>query len=162
MRKIKIILICCCFCLFMICCKTDSKDARIEHIKTELAGCAEKFDLEDDDMQNIYPKIDDVIVTITISEDSFNVFVGIEFTCKVEPFETEVEIIDDILCMHIKDICYDQDNNKEICGYARCYCSYTFDFAFNYQGELNQKYKILFHRGLAPEGIFILSEGIIN
>jgi hypothetical protein len=143
--------------------KPESKPEKfeIEHVKTELGGCnIQQYDLNRGSME-----IENDTVIITISEDSINVFVGFKFTCKVEPFETQVEIIDDILYMYIKDICYDYDGNEVNCGYERCYCYYTFDFVFNYDGAINQKYKILLYKGLLlgdEEPISIISEGIIN
>jgi len=133
----------------------------IEHVKTKLGGC----NIQLPNLTRGGMEMENDTVIITISEDSVNVFVGLTFTCKVEPFETQVEIIDDVLYMHIKDICYDYDGNEVNCGYERCYCYYTFDFVFKYQGEINQEYKILLYKGLLlgdEEPISIISEGIIN
>ena len=138
------------------CDKADKYEKfEIEHVKTELGGCNVK-------------KGDTVIesdtVIITVSENSINLFVGLKFTCKRDPFETQVEIIDDVMHVHIIDTC---DGYDEIGGscYMRCYCYYTFDFVFNYQGEINQKYKILLHkslRGGSEDPISAISEGVIN
>jgi len=133
----------------------------IEHVETELGGC----NLTMPNLNRGDTVIDGDTVIITISENSVKVFVGLMFTCKAEPFETQVEIIDDVLCMHIKDICYDYDGNETDCGYQRCYCYYTFDFAYNYEGEINQKYKILLYknmRGVGEDPISIISEDVIT
>jgi len=130
------------------------KEPKIVHLKTELGGCNLGIsDLKRDDEDNT--------VIITISEDVVNVFVGIKFQCKIDPFETQIETIDDVLFMHIKDICEDNEKNC----YERCSCYYTFDFVFNYQGIINQKYKILLHQTYpfyGEEPIIIISEGIIT
>ena len=133
--------------------------SEIEHVKTELGGCNAKNDLTRSDSD-----VERDTVIITISENFVNVFVCLEFTCKRDPFETRVEIIDDVMYMHISDTCDGYDEIKGDC-YARCYCHYTFDFVFEYQGEINQKYKILLHKNLRGDGeepISIFSEGIIT
>ena len=133
----------------------------IEHVKTELGGC----NIQQPNLKRGSMEIENDTVIITISKDSVNVFVGLKFTCKVEPFETQVEIIDDVLYMHIKDICYDYDGNEINCGYERCICHYTFDFVFKYQGKINQKYKILLHQNhqfYGEEPIFTISEGVMT
>ncbi len=137
------------------------KNSNMLYLKTELGGCNVKNsrgESEDSDIKN------DTVI-ITVSENSVNVFVGLTYTCKVEPFETQVEIIDDVLYLYIKDICHDDDGNEVDCGYERCHCYYTFDFVFNYEGELNQKYKILLYKNIRAdweEPISIFSESIIN
>jgi hypothetical protein len=139
----------------------DVPNGNILYKKTELGGCnIRQLNLNRGGME-----IGNDTIIITISEDSVNVFVGLTFTCKVEPFKTQVEIIDDVLYMHIKDICYDYDGNEVSCGYERCYCYYTFDFVFKYQEEINHEYKILLHknfRGDEEDPVSIISEGRIN
>lgn len=127
------------------------KEHKIENLKTVLG-------------ERIYQIDDNDTTIISISKKTFNVFVGFSFGSKRDPFETKVEIIDDILYMHIIDKCYSEDSINDPC-YRRMLCYYTFDFVFKYQGEINQKYKILLHNNLqddSEEPISIISEGIIN
>ncbi|MDR1740072.1 MAG: hypothetical protein LBR45_04880 [Bacteroidales bacterium] len=136
------------------------KQSEIEYVKTELGGCNIRSEQSIDSTE-----IESDTVIITISEDSVNVFVGLAFTCKVEPFETQTEVTDSIIYMYIKDICYDGNGNEVSCGYERCYCYYTFDFAFKHQGEINRKYKILLYSGFQSgneEAMSIISEGVIT
>ena len=133
----------------------------IEHVKTELGGC----NIRQPNLMRGGMEIENDTVIITISEDSFHIFVGLKFICKTQPFETQVEMIDDVLYMYIKDICYDYDGNEVDCGYERCDCYYTFDFVFNFEGEINQKYKILLYkswRNVDEEPISIISEGVVK
>ena len=123
----------------------------IQYVKTELGGCNLGSEQKSSDTET---KGDTVI--ITISGDSVHIFVGLNFACKELPFETRYEIIDDVIVIHIVD------SGGE---YYRCICYYTFDFVFKYQGEINQKYKILLHQthqSYGEEPIFIFSEGIIT
>ena len=133
----------------------DEEKFEIEYIKTELGGC--NVERGNSDIEN------DTVI-ITISENFINLFVGLEFTCKRDPFETQVEIVDDVIHVHIIDTCDGYDEIRGDC-YMRCYCHYTFDFVFSYQGEVNQKYKILLHKNLIGDGedpISIISEGVIT
>ena len=85
------------------CDKHEKPEGKIEHVKTELGGCNLRIpDLKRGDME----KENDTAI-ITISENSVNIFVGLTFTCKTIPFETHVEVIDDVLYMHIIDTCVD-------------------------------------------------------
>ena len=126
------------------------EEPKIEYLKTKLGE--RPYQIDDSDT-----------TVITISEKSFNLFVGFTFAGKRDPFETKVEIIDDVLCMHIIDTCYSEDPISDPC-YWRMLHHYTFDFVFKYQGEINQKYKILLHNNHddSEELISIISEGIIN
>jgi hypothetical protein len=72
------------------------------------------------------------------------------------PFKTECEIKKDSIFMYIIDTCEDLSD-----CYQRCYCFYTFDFKFSYQGENNYKYKILLFDPREAEPKTIL-EGAIN
>ena len=100
---------------------------------------------------------------ITISKDSINVFVGFgSRPCQWNPFETQVEIIDDVLYMRIIDSCPEPSGCYSRCPFPPYY---TFDFVFKYQGKINQRYKIVFQIGLRPDNegsIIIFSEGVIN
>ena len=126
----------------------------IKHVKTELGGCNVKNDLTRSDSE-----IERDTVSITISEDFINVFVGLNYIC-CAPFETNCETIDDTIIMYIIDTC----SNPYAECYCRCMCYYTFDFVFKYQGEINQKYKVLLRpiNSRAYYNTKIFSEGIIN
>lgn len=118
-----------------------------QYVKTELGGCNIRNTSKSDNLK----KTDDA-VTITISEGFVNVFVGHNYTCKGQPFETEVKIIDDVIFMYIID---------SGGSYYRCKCYYTFDFTFQWQGILNQEYKILLIRPFSEDPV-VISEGIIE
>jgi len=146
-------------CLVFVClCVTYSCDkyekSEIKHIKTEL--------------DVLYCGKDTVI--ITVSADAINVFVGISsIPRKWNPFETQVEIIDDVLYMRIIDKCDHTIDSAGCYGRGIPYPYYTFDFVFKYQGEIKQKYKVLLRTISIPLGnwpihdsINIISEGIIN
>ena len=132
-----------------------NEEPKITYIKAELGGCNVNMGYQNDERDT---------VIITISENTFNVFVGLIFTCKWEPFNTQAEIIDDVLCITLLDKCYDLDGNQIDCGYERCKCYYTFDFIFKYEGELRQKYKILLYDSflLGDDKIRTIAEGIIK
>ena len=133
--------------------------SEIEHVKTELdvLYCS----------KDVLSCGEDT-VTITVSADTINVFVGFTMRRKDNPFETQVETIDDVLYIHIIDKC-DYPIEGECYSRGIPYPYYTFDFIFKYQGEINQKYKVLLRTILIPLGdspIYdsteILSEGIIT
>jgi len=137
--------------LAVVGCNKLKNTENLQYIKTELGGCNLRSEQKSSDTET---KSDTVI--ITISGDSVHIFVGLNFACKELPFETRYEIIDDVIVIHIVD------SGGE---YYRCICYYTFDFVFKYQGEINQKYKILLHKNLRGDGeepISIFSEGIIT
>ena len=144
------------------CEKNKAKFENLQHIKTELgfSGCVEHTLTRSDS------EIKGDTVIITISEDFVNVFVNLAFGArKYEPFRTQVKIIDDVLYMCIIDVCYSYDDAGYYNCYGRCGGSYTFDFVFKHEGEINQKYKILLishWRGSSEEEPIIFSEGIIN
>jgi len=119
----------------------------LQHVKTELGGCNLKSSLKNDNTET-----KDDTVLITVSDESVHVFVGLNYICKEIPFETQCELINDVMCMTIIDTGG---------GYFRCMCYYTFDFVFKRQGTVNQKYKILL---IDPrkENPVILSEGILK
>jgi len=139
--------------VFMACEKKSETSKDFQHIKTELGGCNIQYDYSfrgDPDMER------DTVI-ITISENLVNVFVGYGFVCKTDPFETEVEIIDDVICMKIIDTC--DDALLENC-YEKCMCYYTFDFVFNAEA-IGRKYKILLFPPLEALP-FLIAEGIIK
>ena len=117
--------------LYLASCKKQEETPieNIQYVTTELGGCNLKSALKNDD-----PETKDDTVIITVSEKSVHVFVGLNYTCKTESFETRCETKGDIIYMYIIDAGGD---------YMRCKCYYTFDFVFEYQRELNQKYKIV-------------------
>ena len=169
MRTKKTILILSVFSLVFIGCKEDKNlgnnvksESMLLYEKTELgfSGCGEHTLTRND----FEIKSDTVI--ITISEDFVNVFVNLAFGArKYEPFETQVEIIENVLYMYIIDVCYTYDDAGDYNCYGRCGGSYTFDFIFRHGGEINQKYKILLishWRGYSEKKPFVFSEGIIN
>ena len=134
---------------------TTTTTNNLQYVQTELGGCNEKDYTKSDD----YETESDTVI-ITISDSTINAFVGINYTCKSKPFETKIEIIDDVVYMHIIDGCR---ACKEGNCYFRCTCYYTFDFAFKYEEKINQKYKILLHGKYVDDGkISVISEGIIN
>ena len=156
MKTIKVILFI--GMLFLLSCNNDQNTKLTEkmlYVKTELGGCNIQSDLRNDNSE-----IEDDTVIITISADSVNVFVNLPYSCKLAPFETQVETIGDIMYMYIIDKCWVYDGAGDDC-YQRCMCNYTFDFVFKYQGEVNQKYKILLIDPRREEPS-IISESIIN
>ena len=122
--------------------------------KTELGGCNVKSAIRGVD--SVSEESDDDIIDITITEESINVFVGLNYTCKTIPFETKVEMENDVICMYIIDSC------DEGC-YERCSCYYTFDFVFRRESiePFNQKYKLLLIDPRKEESILI-SEDVIT
>ena len=124
----------------------EDEPAVLQYVKTELGGCNLKSALESDDSET-----KDDTVLITVSDESVFVFVGLNYICKEIPFETQCELIDDVICMTIIDTGG---------GYFRCMCYYTFDFFFQRVGAVNQKYKILL---IDPrkENPIVISEGTI-
>ena len=124
----------------------ENEPAVLQYVKTELGGCNIKSALKNDDSE-----MKDDTVFITVSDESVHVFVGLNYICKDVPFETQCELIDDVICMSIIDTGG---------GYARCMCYYTFDFIFQRQGAFNQGYKILL---IDPreENPIVISEGTI-
>ena len=114
----------------------------LQYVRTEFGGCNNPDNVEsiDADFAPRSGKLQKAAPDITISEDSVNVFLSFLYTCKNAPFETQVEIRDDIMYVYIIDLCsiYPED----YC-YLRCVCNYTFDFVFTHNGEINQKYKIV-------------------
>jgi len=126
----------------------------LQYVKTELGGCnSTKSTLKSDESES-ETKDDELI--ITVMEESIHVFVGLNYIC-CAPFETKIETKDDVLHMYIIDIC-----NLEVdeC-YCRCMCYYTFDFVFNYQGKVNQKYKVLLIDPRIEQEPVVFSEGTI-
>jgi hypothetical protein len=121
----------------------------LHYVSTELGGC---------NLKNVL--IDDSIIKIdtsffNVSKDFVEFFVGFNYTCKIDPFETKTEMIDDVLYMYIVDTCNDSD------GYQRCICYYTFDFLFSRQGAFYQKYKIVLIDPRKKDHI-VISEGITS
>ena len=144
------------FCLFVVGCEryetqvngdnTTQNTENLQYVKTELGGC----NLIGDMSRGGSERGNDTVI-ITISEDSVHIFVGLNYICKTDAFKTNIEIIDDVICLHLIDTGG---------GYNRCMCYYTFDFVFKRQGNINQKYKILlFDQRTGNEVIF--SEGTI-
>ena len=133
MKKLVLALIC---GVVLTSCGSDKADpeedepAVLQYVKTELGGCNIKSAVKSSD--DLETKDDEVI--ITIAEDFVHVFVGLNYTCKGVPFETQCELIDDVMYMYITDTGGD---------YFRCICYYTFDLIFQRQGVVNQEYKIL-------------------
>ena len=148
------------------CEKLRNGSKNLQHVRTELGGCNGSSDSRSDldyGMNRGDSGIEGDTVIITVSNDSVHVFVGLTYTCKLYPFETKVEIIDDVVYMHIIDTCDGGD------CYKRCHCYYTFDFAFKREltrtVKFNQKYKIFAYLNIRPdweEMPRIISEGIIS
>lgn len=137
-------------------------NGNIQHLQTELgfSGCGEQ-----DLSRYNYEIIGDTVI-ISMSEDFINIFVNLAFGArKYSPFETNVQIIDNVICMYIIDKCDSFYNTGADACYGRCGGNYTFNFVFKYQENINQKYKILLisdWRGYSEEEPFTISEGIIN
>ena len=132
----------------------DETFGMLQYVKTELGGCNTKSALSSD---NDETETNDDEIIVSTSEEFVNVFVGLNYICKSEPFETKSEIIDDVLCMYIVDTC--------ILGsdcYMRCHCYYTFDFVFEREKSktINQKYRIVL---IDPreENHIVISEGVL-
>ena len=129
-------------------CGSDREEPKtdLQYVTTELGGCNVSTAL-----RSSVSDTEEDAINITVSKDGVNVCVGLNYICKTVPFETQVEIIDDVVFMYLKDVGGD---------YNRCMCYYTFDFVFQWQGTLNQKYKIVL---IDPreENHVVLSEGTI-
>ncbi|MDR0872346.1 MAG: hypothetical protein LBN27_02615 [Prevotellaceae bacterium] len=120
-------------CLFFISCKKitkqdDNPNSSIQYLTTALGGCNNKLAI-----RNESAEIDTVAISIT-DDNNIHIFVGLNYTCKSVPFETQCEIIDGVIVMSIIDV-----------GgtYYRCDCYYTFEFVFKQGEKLNQWYKIV-------------------
>ena len=130
--------------------ENELPETNLQFLTAELGGCNLKSALKDDDSES-----NDDVVVITVDDESVNIFVGLNYICKAEPFETKVEIIDDVIHIYIVDAC----DVLSDC-YMRCICYYKFDFVFQGQPSENQEYKILLFDPRIDEHI-ILSEGIM-
>jgi len=159
MKKLFFILLA--ICLTVLSCKKNETN-NLRHVKTEISfsGCGGQITT-----RNYYEFKRDTAI-ITISKDFINVFVNVFLGAqRYEPFKTKVEVIDDILCMYIIDLCYSYDILGNYKCYGRCGGAYTFDFVFKYKGEINMKYKIFLishWRDYSEDEPFIISEGTIN
>jgi len=155
-------------CVAVVACnKNEPKyESLLVHKKTILGGCnGDNYVLANDlvtryadDASDDYSMEPPNIVTVTVSENVVNVFVGLNYICAA-PFETKVETENGVIVMSIIDTCR---IGYEYC-YARCYCYYIFDFVFERESEteLNQKYKIVLIDPRENEPI-IISEGVIT
>jgi len=129
----------------------DEKESKIVHQKTEFSDRPCEIG-------------DEATTNINISEKSINLSGNFIFSRKRDPFETKVEIVNNVLYMHIIDKCYSKDPNSDPCYWRQLYY-YTFNFVFDYQGKISKKYKILLysnHHADLKGPITIISEGIIN
>ena len=152
MRRI-IYVIFACVCLFS--CNEqngEQTDGKLLYVKTECGGCNNLRSAT----ENNVPKAGSDTVQITFTDNLLSVFVNLNYTCKNVPFKTECEMVDDVLCMYIIDECSDIAD-----CYQRCTCYYTFDFTFQWQGTINQKYKIILNDPRKEDAI-IISEGKIS
>ena len=132
----------------------DSQKGKLQYVETEFGGCnGIKSALLSDDSET--EEGEDKIV-ISVLGESVHVLVGLNYIC-CAPFETKIETKDDILHMYIIDAC---NFGADEC-YCRCHCYYTFDFVFNYQGKVNQKYKVLLVDPRNEEHV-VISEGTIS
>ena len=91
--------------------------------KTELGGCNVKVksELKNSDEEGDAKESEEDIFNITITEESVQFSVGLNYLCKEEAFETKIEMADDVFFMYIIDTGS---------GYYRCDCYYTFEFIF--------------------------------
>ena len=136
------------------------RDNMLIHQKTELGGCNDGVKVpwvENDEAIHVKAALEDDKedkVIITVSKGTVHVFVGLNYTCKVLPFETKVETIDDVVYLYIID---------SGGGYQRCYCYFTFDFIFKCENTttLNHSYQVLLTNTWDDEQT-ILSEGVIS
>jgi hypothetical protein len=136
--------------LLFVTCERLGKTS-IQYVKTELGGCNTKSEQKSGDDEEETGK--DTVI-ITVSDDSVRIFIGLNYTCMSMPFETQCEIIDDVITIQI---IVDPESD-----YANCMCYYTFDFLFERTaGNIKQKYKILLidPRKGNPD---IISEGVIK
>jgi len=131
---------------------TKNNNANLQYGEAVLGGCNLKSVQKSDDEG----KNDAVI--ITTSKDSIHIFVGLNYTCKADPFETRCEIINDIVYMHLIDSCH----NIDYC-YFKCMCYYTFDFLFkrSTEGGIDCKYNVILDN-LQSGNSDIIFEGIIR
>lgn len=143
-------------CLIGVACDNNKPKQKniLLYEKTELGGCNLKSALRSGN--SVTEESDDDKINITITEESVNVFVGLNYTCKTIPFETKAEMVDDVICMYIIDSC------NEGC-YERCTCYYMFDFVFKRESvaPLNQRYKMLLVDPRKEENR-IIAEGVIT
>ena len=140
--------------LFLVSCQKPREN--LTYLDVELGGCNIVQPPEQVDSRS-YSEMKDDKVVIIISEGCVKVFVGLNYPCSTAPFTTQVEFKDNILCMYIIDTCPGPDYSC----YRRCSCYYTFDFAFSYEREPNQRYKVVL---IDPrrENVIVVSEGIIK
>ena len=127
----------------------EEKSEGLRHVKTELGGGIAPN-----------PKFEGDTVIVSYSKGFVNVFCNLIYICMLIPFETQIETIDDVMYIYISDLCV----NYNSC-YSRCIGYYTFDFIFQYQGEFEQKYKIMLFgpwRNPGSEEKIMISEGIIS
>ncbi len=152
MRKLVFIVITTTLILITACeSNLDESRSNIKYYTTILGGCnGQYFNDKSAPMDH-----SDTIVFST-TEDTLNVFVGINYIC-CAPFMTSAEIINDSLLMEITDTCSDPYHSC----YCRCYCYYTFNFLFvNYQStEFSFQVSLDDPREAKPE---IIYSGEIN
>jgi hypothetical protein len=156
MKKLLIIIVTALVCGLVFTSCNPEKPVKNGYIKTVFGGCNVEPDTRGEDSES---GNDGVIITIT--ENFVNVFVSLAYPCKNAPFETQVEVINDVIHMYIIDLCDPNPDSSCYYRYGRCLCYYTFDFVFERQGTVNQDYKIVL---IDPrvENPFIISEGTIS
>jgi len=127
MRKLFLIVITSTSLLYTACeSNPDLSESQFEHHATIPGGC----NGQDFNEKSASLEYSDTII-LSRTEDTLNVFVGINYIC-CAPLTTSVEVENDSLLLEITDTC---TNPYESC-YCRCTCYYTFDFQFvNYQNR---------------------------
>jgi len=156
MKKILLFLIAVCLAFFTSCEKdsdTKANENEIDFVRQVLGGCHNQ---DFSDLKNATEDKADTVEFTIISEDTLNVFVGINYIC-CAPFISEVEILHDTLIMEISDTC---SFPYQSC-YCRCMCYYTWDFQFIYFEPKEYYYKIKLDDP-REQNTILFREGVID
>lgn len=127
----------------------NKENIPIHYLKSSLGGCN---NLTEENIEHGEEKSDTVI--ISLSNDTLNIFVGLNYIC-CAPFSADCNIRNDSIFLSITDTC---PIPYQEC-YCRCDCYYTFDYyldsifknKYYWQIILNdprEKNEILFDKGI--------------
>ncbi|MBN2636471.1 MAG: hypothetical protein JXR61_09390 [Prolixibacteraceae bacterium] len=137
--------------ILMVSCNKDDnnqptpEEKNIQFLKSALGGCNGSKTIADG-----YEKADTVI--LNLSNDTLNIFAGINYIC-CAPFITHCEITNDSILISITDTC---PNPYHEC-YCRCYCYYTFEYYFEGIGTTHYYWQIILNDPREEEPIMFNS-----
>ena len=123
----------------------------VHYLKSELGGCNNKTE---ENIELGEGKNDTVI--IGLSNDTLNIFTGLNYIC-CAPFITDCNIHNDSILLFITDTC---SNPYQTC-YCRCDCYYTFNFYFDSISNRNYYWQIILSDP-REENEIIFKEGLIE